>query len=463
MSNQVKMSKSKFQNWLIKIIEYLFYLFIFLLPWQTRFIYQQGVLNGNNWEYGTFSLYSTELLLGLIFLGLIILFFAKVKSIKLNYKISWLNILVLVFLAYSLLSLIWSVNKEITWYKWLLLVDAVAVFFIIRGLKLNFKKIAHSFVLAGLVQSGLAIYQFLTQSIGANKWLGISAQLVGQGGVSVVEGAGRWLRAYGSWSHPNMLGGWLVVCLFFLIALLFQYHRENYQPPWRVSKALIGRAVWLFGSLVIISYALLLTFSRSAWLGLIVGLLMIWLFLWQRKAKPQLKFFGKVNFILILVLVMFVVNYSGLLYSRLNTGSRLEAQSVAERQVGWQQAIEIIKDSPFLGVGLGGYTQALYDNDSTRPAWEYQPVHNLDLLILAELGIIGWLLLTIIVLGVVYQGLKKMFPTSELSKLLILATVMALLIIGLFDHYLWSFYSGLILAAIVLGLLNIKRGRASVF
>src|SRR3990167_3528965 len=49
-----------------RIIEYLFYLFIFLLPWQTRLIWQDASLNGYVWEYGRFSLYGTELLLWLI-------------------------------------------------------------------------------------------------------------------------------------------------------------------------------------------------------------------------------------------------------------------------------------------------------------------------------------------------------------------------------------------------------------
>src|SRR3989344_8224312 len=49
-----------------RLIEYCFYLFIFLLPWQTRWIWQDAFLNGFTWEYGRFSLYGTEILVGLI-------------------------------------------------------------------------------------------------------------------------------------------------------------------------------------------------------------------------------------------------------------------------------------------------------------------------------------------------------------------------------------------------------------
>ena len=60
-------------------------LFLFLLPWQTRWFYQSGSLNGGYWEYGTFSLYGTQILLWLI----IILFAAH----KFGRKVFWTKVL----------------------------------------------------------------------------------------------------------------------------------------------------------------------------------------------------------------------------------------------------------------------------------------------------------------------------------------------------------------------------------
>jgi len=48
-------------------------LFLFLLPWQTRYIWKYGQLNGGYWEYGTGSLYVTEILLWVI----LVLFFVN--------------------------------------------------------------------------------------------------------------------------------------------------------------------------------------------------------------------------------------------------------------------------------------------------------------------------------------------------------------------------------------------------
>ena len=49
-----------------KIIYYLLLIFLFLLPWQTRFVYQPAFLNGGFWEYGSLTWYATEVLLWVI-------------------------------------------------------------------------------------------------------------------------------------------------------------------------------------------------------------------------------------------------------------------------------------------------------------------------------------------------------------------------------------------------------------
>ena len=49
-----------------KIISFGLYLLVFLLPWQTRWIIRAGEINGGYWEYGTISLYGTDVLLFLL-------------------------------------------------------------------------------------------------------------------------------------------------------------------------------------------------------------------------------------------------------------------------------------------------------------------------------------------------------------------------------------------------------------
>jgi len=331
--------------------------------------------------------------------------------------------------------------------------EALALLYLASRIGWNFTKLAVAFSASAFMQACIAIYQFSTQTVIGNKWLGMASQFVEDGGVSVIEGSGRWLRAYGSLSHPNMLGGFLVVGLLFLIGLLFDYQRKYYNPPWRINYKLVLSALCLFSSLVIITYGLLLSFSRSAWLGLIIAILFIWIVLFWQKQKRLLWFFLKINIVILMVVALFVANYGNLLFSRFDTSSRLEAQSITERQVGWQESLDIIQSNPLLGVGLGTYTVSLYDLDSSQSSYYYQPVHNVDLLVMSELGIIGWLLLTITIIYLLYLIFRKYGREMNTETLLILASFIVLLIIGIFDHYLWSLYFGLMFSFLIIGLL----------
>jgi O-antigen ligase len=436
------------------IIEYLFYLFIFLLPWQARLIFDSTMLNNGFWEYGTRSLYVTEILLGVIFLLVIVLAARQLRHVGAQPKILKIDILLISFIVFTGLSIVWSINVYLSWQIFLLFIEALALLYLTSRIGRNFTRLASVFVLSAVVQSCLAIYQFSSQLVWSNKWLGMSGQLVGDGGTSVVEGAGRWLRAYGSLPHPNMLGGFLVIGLLFLLGLLFNYQKQYYKLPWKMSAKFLFNAICLFTSLVVITYGLLLTFSRSAWLGLIIAMLFIWVILFIRKRKKLLLFFFKINIAILLVVALFVINYGDLLFNRFNTTSRLEVQSISERQVGWREAGEIIQASPLLGVGLGTYTQALYELDASRPSYAYQPVHNINLLILAELGIVGWLIFVITIIYLLYLAFKKLREQKEDYNLVVFVGMfLVLLVIGLFDHYLWSLYFGLMLSCLLAGLL----------
>ncbi|MBN1325560.1 hypothetical protein JW977_01070, partial [Candidatus Falkowbacteria bacterium] len=182
-----------------KIIEYLFYLFIFLLPIQTRWIFNYGKLGSEQSQYLTYSLYGTEILLGLIlFLGLIyVIKNWNHENYLLNYRLRNFYFLFLLLFFIIILGFIWALDKQATaYYLWKFFEGFLLLLFIIN-FRISFINIAGTLVLSGLLQSGLAIYQFLTQNVFASKWLGMAEQIISAGGTCVVESAGlRWLRAY---------------------------------------------------------------------------------------------------------------------------------------------------------------------------------------------------------------------------------------------------------------------------
>src|SRR3989338_10708627 len=119
-----------------KIIERGFYLFIFLLPWQTRLIWHDARLNGYVWEYGRFSWYGTQLLLW----GLLLLYglwLVKTKPLpkfsvgivlsqlrRTEVSLYWLSVLLVIVAG---LSIFWALDASIAYYRWLVLVQAVAL------------------------------------------------------------------------------------------------------------------------------------------------------------------------------------------------------------------------------------------------------------------------------------------------------------------------------------------------
>ena len=220
-----------------KAINYLVLLLLFLLPWQTRWIYYLDFLSGVQNEYGTLSFYGTEILLWtvvVLFVGNTFLnkeFISLLKARKLSPPVAIrLGILLLVI---AWLGLIWfySANHEVVsqFYNRLSGVVALGIILFVQIAKNSLPKIwaLLALWLSGVVQGGLGAYQFLLQGIAANKWLGLSETLPSSIGVNVIETAGeRWLRAYGSLGGPNPLGIYLVVILI-LGFILYYFYRNS--------------------------------------------------------------------------------------------------------------------------------------------------------------------------------------------------------------------------------------------
>ena len=452
-------------NKLAKTIEYLFYLFIFLLPWQTRWIWHYFEIGGETSQYLSFSLYGTEILLWLI-LVLTIIYKIKVKDEEitiLNFKILDFYILFFLFFIVAILTILWAQNLQVAFYYLTKFLTGFALLIFIINFKFSFKKIGWAFVFAGLGQAILGIYQFLAQKVFVCKWLGLAEQLPQTLGVSVIEVNGlRLLRAYGAFTHPNILGGFLAICLAVLIILIFLA---------KTKKASIF--LWLF--LPILLAGLFFTFSKSAFLALGAGLLFIIIFVFLSQDVEAKFNLSQIILVIFTVLAILAIIYQGPVLARIKGESRLEQKSFAERSLYFEQAKNLIKENWFKGVGLGNYTLALYNQLSDKqPVWYYQPVHNVYILTVAELGVLGFIIFILIII----EALRKIwqFKIDYQLKLLSIfqkfkitgifdfykrrfywflgytAIFIMLLIIMAFDHYFWTLYFGIMFWWLILGL-----------
>lgn len=439
------------KTFLDKTIERGLYLLLFLLPWQTRLIFDPGFINGGYFEYGTKSIYATDVLVGLI----LSLAFYKVLTVKRSkerkdYLLSGKRYGTLLFLlaGFDLMvfvSIFFSDSWSLSTFVYLRFLLGIGLFWLLTNTVFNKLKLYTSFFAGVFIQSLLAIWQFLSQSTFANKWLGMAFHSAGEGMAGVVEvtGAGRWLRSYGALDHPNVLGGFLTIA--FLLSVWV-----NVAKRYKL-QSIFGFVALNYIFVPVVSAALFFTFSRSAWLGLVVGLVV---FLSVAVIKKDLLAQKKIlRIILVSGITVFILlaGYGDLVSTRFANETRLEIKSTNERMQSLYLASEIIRVSPSFGVGVGNYTNFVHKHVSKyMPSYAYQPVHNVYLLVATEVGFWGSLFFVSIFVYLLMCIFRQCLGVG--SSCYNLSLVMALLVMMMFDHWWWSLHFGIFFFWIIIGI-----------
>lgn len=378
-------------------------LWLALLPWGTVFIIRDTPV-----EYNKLLVYGTEVLFWSIFVwGLAARY---VERPKLKWQAWALGIFLLLGVFTSVD--IWLGLQSVRW-----VIMAVTIGWLIKKSSLLPEKIAVAFGLGMVPVVGLGLGQFFVQTAWQFTWLGLSAHIAWQPGTSVVVGEfGRWLRAYGSFPHPNIFGGYLV-----LVLLVTAVGVKNQTKQW----------FWLLLS-GLSTVALVFTFSRSAWIGLIFALLIGYKWF----CTEQLRLWWA-------TIALSAIVATGLVWpvlvGRVELSSAHEQQSVSERVGGWHEAAAVWRTHPLRGVGLGNYTNSVQQSLPNQPPWTYQPVHNVGLLLLSELGLVGLFLVFMVWGRPLWQARQHWW------------WVLPIAIIGLFDHYFLTVYAGWLLLGLWVG------------
>jgi hypothetical protein len=284
------------------------------------------------------------------------------------------------------------------------------------------------------IQSVIGVVQVLEQrslglvSLGEldldPSWSGVS--------IVLVEGV-RSLRAYGLTDHPNILGGCLAFGLI-LIAGWFSSTRLRHQ-------VLIG-SIYSLGLV-----SLMLTYSRSAWLAMACGSLLLATWLWFTGQKEPLRAYVSLGAAGLLILLPFAWQYADNIGVRLNRGGSFtnvpqENQAIGERTLLMTASNQIFFNRPFTGSGLGTSPIALKEAFPEFPV-HYQPAHFVLVVAAAETGIFGAVLMLITFAG---PWAAIWFNRSRLviSPALITASSLlaAITVVGFFDYYTWLLPAG---------------------
>ena len=234
-----------------------------------------------------------------------------------------------------------------------------------------------------IIQSTVALGQFLTQHDLGLTSLGELPLNPVFSGVSVLSARGiRWLRAYGLTTQSNQLGALFAVLLLILIPA---WHNQT-RP--RSEQFLYNLGISLGAA------ALFVTFSRSAWIACLAGLSIWavgqrrpWLSAWHTHRQTLLRRIG-FSLLIFLPAILLALLYGDLVLSRVtNLDQPLEATSVNDRLTAMELAQKVISLNWVMGVGLGNYADYARQLDANAFT-----VHNIPLLMLAELGLPGGLL-----------------------------------------------------------------------
>jgi O-antigen ligase len=412
-------------------------IFLATLPLGTIWLYRVPVVNGAVWQSGVLGLYANEIVLWGVIVLCLVRMFHRLRRTSVPFSFTpdrqFLSAVLLLFAWYGL-QLFFVTDRSLALTTFTRLEAAFIICLVIAGGTWRYLRLVAAFVSGAVVSSLIGIGQFAMQRTVSSTLLGMSAHPVALAGTSVVEsGSERWLRAYSTFAHPNMFGG----CMAFAIVVLGIAVSER--PPQTV-RGRVGVAVVF----AILLAGALVSWSRSALIA--IGVALCWAAVWalrQRKRWAQ----GMIG-VLLSVVALFVLSTWPLVRVRTLPQTRLEMRSVDERVSGYHDAFRIIQAHPWRGVGLGNYTVALAELHPGLPGYAYVPVHAVPLIILAEGGLIGAALLALaaILLYLWWRGCGRRHASVFMLMICVLSVLM------LSDHYLWSTYVGLMMAAVSIGL-----------
>ena len=368
-------------------------------------------ISGQFNEYSGIYLYLGDIFLILTIIFWIISILRNKSSLLSSYKSTisknkLLFIIPLLLAIWSFISTGWVDNKNIALFRSIKLLEfyllyAYVVFVVPCGTIL--KRILQITIFFGLFQSIIGIWQFIVQKSVGLFWLKeslISPEILGV--AKIILGGEKFIRSYGLFPHPNILGGFLL----FSIIVTFVYHKcSTIEGMFHVEHH-TGQA-WnnnkFFKLFIAIQFiALLLTFSKSAILGVIIALLYIFVPHGTKILNSIKQMFhpstnvphgtcygaGVEHFrrkILILIGIVLVLAY--IIKPDINS---LFFKSLDERSLYTNVSYGTILSNLLLGLGSGQFVPNMQNYTvHNLESWQYQPVHNVLLLIWSELGIIG--------------------------------------------------------------------------
>lgn len=258
-------------------------------------------------------------------------------------------------------------------------------------------------LIAGFSQAAIGIWQFGLRGDGPEHFMILD----------------RFYRAFGTFMQPNPFGGFMGVSASLGIGTtigLIIHFILNIRDGW-----LPGTRQWLWFAFVALcalatSLALLMSWSRGAWLGFAAGMTVLVIFL------PRRRWIG-IALLLVLIVVLVLALDLGIVPQTVaarfgDLGSDLQLSDVrrefvtidnyalVERVAHWQAGLDMARHNLWEGVGFGNYDRTYVDYALLNWPIALGHAHNYYINLLAEVGVFGTAAYIILWLVIIVQNVR---------------------------------------------------------
>ena len=339
-------------------------------------------------------------------------------------EVSWPRLMFLGFILWISITIFWAIRIDFYVFKWMMWLTGAFGFYLCLQLRMQHIAV----LLKGIVLSAVAI------SLIAIAQVLFGFDVLPQAGIPA-----------GTFLNKNMLGHFMVLSFPASVYLMLRPSNTiNVRLSYSISTILILATIYH-------------TTARGSWLAVSFGItIMIAIFTLNRSVrqrfiddnKTSLKQFIKLNLILLsLFIVLMSFNTKGqfiLFFDRIITELRSIVETVentsgngiSHRYMIWRAGLEMIKDAPVLGYGLGGFFENMLNGYKNFKSLFTFRAHNDYLEIWIETGLIGLIFYLSCLLSIAYCAFYSLTRSNYDRQLMIICIFSAIcssLVNGLFS------------------------------
>ncbi len=408
-----------------KVAAFCLYVAVFVFPFQIRLlIIKDNVFwTGNFNEYLSFFLYLTDILIVMSGIMWGLSYLKNESRLPFCWGDNIFSMLLLLYIFFSVTNIFFMAGGYFQLFFCLRYLEFFVFYLLIVNEVVDLNVLLYAFLISIGLQAFIGFGQYIFQESVGLRILGepiIGKEIPGVAKINIESG--KIVRIYGTFLHPNIFAGALFSALIYAFYLLRQ-------KTWII-------VVYS----ILIAVALILTFSRGAFLSLFVVTIVIYAIAGNRLMNIYLLFIGG-----LMSLAVVSLDLQEILFLRF-WGSN-EAILGGERLNYLDISKEMLFYNPF-GVGQGGFSPIMqfFSHEKLFP-WLIQPVHNIFMLVLTEIGFLGGFLFFSLFIYVFFRLvylLKNINPDSpEFNWVYVMISILCgYVVMGIFDHYFITSFQG---------------------